>query len=73
VGQLPFGSTQSGCWTRKAIVDLLLELNVRVDFVRRGNAWVKVRSVAQDGNRRYFSHPYTGANARNRPCASGQC
>jgi len=34
VGQLPFGSTQSGCCTRKVVMDLLLELKVRMDFVR---------------------------------------
>jgi hypothetical protein len=31
-------------------VDLLLELNVRVDFVRHGNGSVKAQSVARDGD-----------------------
>jgi hypothetical protein len=60
VGQFPFGSTQSGCWTPQGVVDLLLELGVRVDFVRHRappassamrfrNGWVKAHSCVRDG------------------------
>ena len=31
--QLPFGSTQSGCCDAQGVMDLSLELNVRMDFV----------------------------------------
>jgi hypothetical protein len=41
VGRLPFGSTQSGLLHARGVMDLLLELNVRVDFVRYGNGSVK--------------------------------
>jgi hypothetical protein len=34
----------------QGMVNLLLELNVRVDFVRRGNGSVKAQSVARDGD-----------------------
>jgi hypothetical protein len=34
------------------VVDLLLEFDVRVDFVRHGNGSVKAQSVAPDGNGR---------------------
>jgi hypothetical protein len=34
----------------QGMVDLLLELNVRVDFVRHGKAPVKAQSVAREGD-----------------------
>jgi hypothetical protein len=34
----------------QGMVDLLLELNVRVDFVRHGNGSAKAQSVARDGD-----------------------
>jgi hypothetical protein len=34
----------------QGMMDLLLELNVRVDFVRHGNGSVKAQSVARDGD-----------------------
>jgi hypothetical protein len=34
----------------QGMVDLLLELNVRVDFVRHCNGSVKPQSVARDGD-----------------------
>jgi hypothetical protein len=36
----------------QGVVDLLLELDVRVDIVRDGNGSVKAQSVARDGNGR---------------------
>jgi len=33
----------------QGVVDLLLELDVRVDFVRHGNGSVKAQGVARDG------------------------
>jgi hypothetical protein len=33
----------------QGMVDLLLELNVGVDFVRHGNGSVKAQSVTRDG------------------------
>jgi hypothetical protein len=50
VGQLPFGSTPAvGMLDAQGVVDLLLELDVRVDFVRHGNGSVKAQGVARDG------------------------
>jgi hypothetical protein len=46
VGQLPFGSTPVGMLDVQGVVDLLLELDVRVDFVRHGNGLVKAQSGA---------------------------
>ena len=34
MGQLPFGSTQFGMLHAQDVMDLLLELKVRMDFVR---------------------------------------
>jgi len=34
----------------QSMVDLLLELNVRVDFVKHGNGSVKAQSVARYGD-----------------------
>jgi hypothetical protein len=34
----------------QGVVDLLLELDVRVDFVRHGNGSAKAQSVARDGD-----------------------
>jgi hypothetical protein len=34
----------------QVVVNLLLELNVRVDFVRHGNSSAKAQSVARDGD-----------------------
>jgi len=36
----------------QGVVDLLLEFDVGVDFVRHGNGSVEAQSVARDGNRR---------------------
>jgi len=36
----------------QGVVDVLLELGVRVNFVRYGNGSVKAQSVARDGNGR---------------------
>jgi hypothetical protein len=44
-GQLPFGSTPVGMLDAQGVVDLLLESDVRVDFVRHGNRSVKAQSV----------------------------
>ena len=45
MGELPFGSTQSGLLDAQGVVDLLLESNVRVHFVRHVNRSVKSQSV----------------------------
>jgi len=34
----------------QGMMDLLLELNVRVDFIKHGNGFVKAQSVARDGD-----------------------
>jgi hypothetical protein len=46
VGQAPFGSTPFGMLNAQGMVDLLLELNVRVDFVKHGTGSVKASESA---------------------------
>ena len=41
MGQLPIGLDPVGMLHAQGVMDLLLELNVRVDFVRHGNGSVK--------------------------------
>ena len=72
MGQLPFGSTPAvGMLDAQGVVDLLLELDVRVDFVRHGNGSVKAQGVARDGKGDKLA-AFTGANARNLPHARRQ-
>jgi hypothetical protein len=39
-----------GMLDAQVVVDLLLELGVRVDFIRHGNGSVKAQSLARDDN-----------------------
>ena len=73
MGQLPFASTQSRCCNAQRVVYLLLELGVRVDFVRHGNCLRGDSKCGAGRQRRLTKPPYTGTNARNLPHARHQC